>query len=614
MNFRGYTFNDLPIRYKLVIHFLMIGIIPAILLGWMVHFTVNKIISKQVNEQSIQLISKTNKSLESYVNEIQNMTYYISFHPTVQNFLQANQNQTVNVEQRNYEISSFLQGFTTLRAEVAGILVVNAHNEYVSNEFIAKQAVDLTTESWYKQAEANRGIFQLIGQPDGRHLMNYAAYTDNEVVTVVRAILDPSTQETLGVILIDLKLRIIAETLKDLRLGKTGFLMLVDDQGQIIYAPNSPITPYIQAHWFTEDVTGNFFKVIGEQHVQFMCRKSNFTNWSVVGVFSTNESVEEISEIRFYLISFIFLAIFLGVTASYFLSHTISRPILRLTHYMGKVESGDLGIRSMEKRNDEIGILSREFNKMLSQISKLISLVETKERQKRESELRVLHANIKPHFLYNTLDTIQWLAKEKGATEVSGLVDALSTFFRIGLSKGKEIISFRDEIEHVNSYLKIQQTRYSHKLEHDIHVHEGMQSCLVLKLILQPIVENAIYHGIKERRGIGHIRIEAIVMDQVMVIQVIDDGIGISEDKLQQLQKQLDLITPDDFKQFTLLEEHEHELNELTSHGYGLINVQSRLRYTFGLPYGLQIHSKLHQGTTVTITHPLITDEKRSLT
>ncbi len=634
----GLTINDLPIRYKLVIHFLMISILPTILIGILVNFTVNQIISKQVNENTLQLIGKTNKSLESYVSEIQNITYYISFHPLVQDFLREQPSLHQETEQQLYEIKKFLRGFTTLHAEIAGILIVNARNQYLSNEIVPKYANDLTEETWYHQAIANRGIFELIGHPKGRNIVSYIAYTDDEVVTVVRAILDPATQETLGVVLIDLKLRVIAETLKDTRLGQSGFLMLIDEKGEQVYAPNNPITEQIQATWFLQDTQGDFNKRIGNQEVQFIYRKSNFTNWSVVGVFAKSESVAEVREIRFYLVSFIFLVIFLGVTASYFLSHSLSRPILRLTQFMSRVEAGDLHIRSIDDRTDEIGMLSRGFNQMLTHIGKLIVLVKTKERQKRESELRILHANIKPHFLYNTLDTIQWLAKKKGATEVSSLVDALSTFFRIGLSKGKEIIPFEDEIEHVRSYLKIQQTRYSYKLQHDIFMSPLLKSCFVIKLILQPIVENAIYHGIKERRGVGHIQIIADIIDQQLVIQVMDDGVGMNEDQLESLYQRLRRVaqefTPnqtDDLHRDPTSTEYGSALESALepayesphssehasvygSSGYGLINVQARLLYSFGEPYGLTIKSIPHGGTTVTIIHPIISGDQRSKT
>ena len=158
--------------------------------------------------------------------------------------------------------------------------------------------------------------------------------------------------------------------------------MIIDDHGKNIYTPSSPLIEGIDSTWFTDELSGSFSKRVKGQNLQFIYRKSPFTNWSTVGVFSTSDSVLQIQEIRFYIISFIFLVCFLGITASYFLSQSIARPILKLMYFMQKAESGDLTIRNLNNRQDEVGMLGRSFNAMLIQINKLISLVEMKERQK----------------------------------------------------------------------------------------------------------------------------------------------------------------------------------------------------------------------------------------
>lgn len=246
-------------------------------------------------------------------------------------------------------------------------------------------------------------------------------------------------------------------------------------------------------------------------------------------------------------------------------------------------------------------MLGRRFNMMMRRIKKLIALVERQERQKREAELRSLQAHIKPHFLYNTLDTIQWLARKNGAHEVTEVVKSLSRLFRIGLSKGNEIIPLVDEIEHINSYLKIQETRYRSKLNYSIEMDPEIRQCFVLKLILQPIVENAIYHGIKQRRGPGHIHIAVRAADEkTLRLTVTDDGVGMREDILAELQKELQQVGSG--------EEKEIKSGEIS--GYGIKNVQARIRLTFGEAYGLSVESAPGKGTTVTILHPLIHESR----
>jgi two-component system sensor histidine kinase YesM len=588
--------DDWPIRYRLIMHFLLVSIIPAICLGFLIDWAADKIIERQVNNYTLQLIGNVNKSLEFYANSIQNVSYFISFQPEVQRFVY---HETLN-EEEDYEVRKFLQGITTLYTEVAGILLVNSEGEYISNEMYARTQRNLTEEDWYQQAVDNNGIFSMIGHPVGRNVTTHVNYKDEEVVSFVRAILDPETQQVKGVILIDLKLRVIAETVKDVRLGKTGYLMVVDDRGDTIYMPQTVKGSRFDYDWFSEKSTGIVTKTVSGEELQLIYFTSPFTNWTTVGVFPKKETVGEMREIRLYLATFVFVLCLLGIAASYYLSNTISRPIRQLMAMMRKAEDGNFSVRFAGGRSDEVGMLGRSFNAMLKQIDRLIDMVGTEQRKKREAELRSLQAQIKPHFLYNTLDTIQWLARKNGAHDVTEVVDSLSRLFRIGLSRGSEMITLQDEFEHIRHYLKIQKTRYKDKLNDSIWMDPALEHCYVIKLILQPIVENAIYHGIKERRGPGHIRITARREADVITIDIEDDGVGMTPEALQQLQRKLELERTGSLAK----KEQEGE------GGYGLLNVQERIRLSFGEPYGIQLHSVPGQGTKVTVLHPIMTADE----
>ena len=579
--------NDLPIRYKIITLLLLISILPSIGLGSLISLTVGKIIDKQVTEHTLQLIGHANKSLESSVENLQNISYLISFEPDIRAFLYGSDEST-----DDYQMRQFLKGFTTVYPEIAGILVLNSEGQYLSNEMYARSVKSLKTEKWYKEAINNKGIFKIIGHPSDRNITNHVDFNDSEIVSGVRAILDPDTQEVVGVVLIDLKLRLISETIENVRSGKSGFLMVIDDRGDTIYSPKSQILHDIKPEWFDKETSGAFSKNVSGEKFQFIYLKSPFTNWTTIGVYSTSESTFEVQQIKFYVVSYLFVVCLLGLGLSYYLSYSMSRPIGQLTSIMNKAESGDLTVRYDGLRNDEIGWLGRSFNTMLIQINRLISLTELQERQKREAELRVLQAHIKPHFLYNTLDTINWMARKKGADDVAEVVNSLSQLFRIGLSKGKDMILLKEEIEHIYSYLKIQSARYKNKLDYSINVEPGIEEMTVIKLVLQPIVENAIYHGIKERRGPGMIRINAMEQEGQIVITVTDDGVGIPKERLALLQANLtsDFQTSD----------------ETGKIGYGVMNVQARIKLTFGIQYGLHIDSEVGKGTVVTIKLPVL--------
>ncbi|WP_117169587.1 cache domain-containing sensor histidine kinase [Paraliobacillus sediminis] len=593
---RWIQINNLPIRYKLISHFLLISIIPIICLGFLINSTVERVLEEQVNNNTSQLISKVNESLEFHINNMQSITYFIAANKDIQLFLNQNSEEESMVNE--YDITDFLRNFTTISPEVAGLLVVNNEGNYMSNELYAPSGKNLTEEYWYQEAVDNKGIFKIIGKPEGRSITSLVNYRNDEVVSVVRAVVDPYTQEVLGVILIDLKVRVIAETVKDIRLGKTGYLMVIDDQNQTIYQPNEPLIDTIPDQWIDERTTGTFSKLVNDQKLQFIFHKSSFANWTTIGVFPAKETIFEIREIRYYLVIFVFIIMLFGIPVSYILSNSISKPISELMRFMRKAEEGNLAVRYHEKRHDEIGLLGRSFNKMLAQIDQLMRLTKRHERQKREAEFRSLQANINPHFLYNTLDSIQWMARKQKADDIAEVVESLAKLFRIGLSKGRDMIPLSEEIEHLESYLMIQKMRYREKLNYQIQVDESNRSLYVLKFILQPLVENAIYHGIKERRGLGHIIVTAHEKEQKLSIIIQDDGVGMSETQLEEIRQALS-------EAITRTENQEENRDKK---GYGMLNVQARILLTFGEEYGIYMDSKKEIGTRVEIILPILND------
>ncbi|WP_010283676.1 sensor histidine kinase [Bacillus timonensis] len=591
--------NNLPIRYKLISHFLIISIIPIICLGFLINWTVERVVEEQVNKNTLQLISKVNETLEFYINNMQRVTYFISYNDQIQDFFNHQVQVPGQYETNEYEIQRYLRNFTTLLPEVAGVLVVNSSGEYVSNELYAPATKDLTEEYWYKEAVENKGIFKMIGQLKDRQLSSMVSYKNDEVVSGVRAVIDPITQEVVGVILIDLKVRTVAETLVDVRLGKSGYLTVIDEQSRPIYQPKDPLVETIPNEWLEGKRSGTFSKRVDSQKLQFIYQKSPYSNWTIVGVFPTEETIFEIREIQFYLVIFVFIILLFGIPVSYFLSNSISKPIVQLMKFMRKAESGELGVRYIEKRDDEIGMLGRSFNKMLKQINELLRLTERHERQKREAEFRSLQANINPHFLYNTLDTIQWMARKQKANDVAEVVESLAKLFRIGLSKGRDMITLDKEIDHIESYLMIQKTRYREKLRYQIQVDENVRSLYVLKFILQPIVENAIYHGIKERRGPGQILVSAQKRNEKLLIVIQDDGVGMSDSLLQEIR----------FALREAVKRTESQGETKSKKGYGILNVQARILLAFGEEYGITIKSEEKVGTTIEMLLPILDED-----
>lgn len=607
---RRLRLRNMPLRYQLMLLFLLFAIVPSVGLGLLVNWTVERVVERQVEGHTMQLIGKVNEALNSKMENLQNMTYLIAFDPDIDAFMNDKKppNDDAGIEpmtmdtnaateqNRLYGIKQTLQGFTTLYPEIAGIVLVNESGDYISNEMYPRAEQSLIQEKWYQKASANPGIFMVLGQPKERNLTTHVRYKDDEIVSVARSITDEASGRVRGVILIDLKLRSVSQAARNVTLGKSGYVMVTDAEGQSVYKPEHPLIEHIPTDWFPSGESGTFTADTEGGTLLFMYQSSTFTGWRTVGVFPTRDSISEVRQIQFYVVSFVFVVCLFGLSASLWFSRSIAQPIFRLMSYMRRAETGNLRPGRWSDRADEIGMLGNSYNRMLAQIRQLISLNELRERQKRDAEMRSLQEHIKPHFLYNTLDTIHWMARKEGAEDVSGMVGALSRLFRIGLSKGQDYIPLHSEIEHMTSYMQIQQTRYRDRLQYTLNIPEELRDLFVLKLLLQPLIENAIYHGIKGRRGPGHIRVEARLEHNRLLLTVQDNGAGMSNERLAEMQHLLEAP----------LASLEASSPGITGKSYGMLNVQARLRLSFGDEYGIVLESQEGEGTSVTIIHPLM--------
>lgn len=289
-------------------------------------------------------------------------------------------------------------------------------------------------------------------------------------------------------------------------------------------------------------------------------------------------------------ISLIILVVVLVITCILviLISDSISKPLQHLCELTKQVGSGDFSMQKINGSGDEVATLERSFNTMVGKIEELVANVKREEVNLRRTELKLLQAQINPHFLYNTLDAIIWMAEDGQSEEVVEIVGALSDFFRVSLSKGRDYITLKEERSHIKSYLQIQQFRYADILEYEIDIPEELGEHNILKLTLQPIVENAIYHGVKQKREKSKIVIKGNYKENKILLTVEDNGIGIKEEQLKQIRRNLKKENP-----------------ELTDRGFGLANVNARIQLNYGREYGLSIESTYGVGTKVSVVFPV---------
>ena len=273
------------------------------------------------------------------------------------------------------------------------------------------------------------------------------------------------------------------------------------------------------------------------------------------------------------------------------ISRSISGPILGLSQVTHEIAQGDFSVRADEKGDRELGALAASVNNMAEHLSVMVMQIREDERKMRKAELRLLQEQINPHFLYNTLDAIVWMIEDGKSEQAEDMVVSLSTFFRTVLSRGREFISIREEVQHIRSYLEIQKARYQDILSYEIQVAPELYPYETLKMTLQPLVENALYHGVKNKRSGGWIRISGERDGALIRFVVEDDGIGMNAEALAHLQ-----------------EEIRRPCKE-TDTGFGMANVNERIRMNFGADYGLMIESEEGKGTRVWVTIPAVLSE-----
>ena len=564
-------------------------LLPLLTLGVLGPFISARTIEAEATGHTAQLIRQVTRNIEFYVRQTESIISIVGANPAVQAFMSFRGSERPFSGEAQASARQLLRSISDAHPEIAGILVVSADDHPLSNEIQPISRDPLTAESWYRKAVDNQGTVQLLPRPIGRNLRSSHEYSADEVVSIVKAVVDPASGQVRGVVLIDMRLKVMEKIFEDLTVGLGGFLFIEAPGGAIVYTPVNPIVYRVRDEWLDTPRTSSVRRIKGADY-QIVSEGSTYTHWRTVGVFPLNEIMSQVSSIRYYSLIIAGVTVLVALIVAVFFTGGIARPVIELRSLMKEAEEGNLGVRFEGRQEDEIGYLGKSFNTMIEEVQKLIDMVYREQQSKREAELKTLQEQIKPHFLYNTLDTIQWMAQEHGAQDIVKVVGALTSLFRIGLSRGKEMIHVSDEMEHVRSYLIIQKARYEDKFDFQMCSEEETLSCMVLKLTLQPLVENAIYHGIKERRGHGEVRVESLRRDGVLVLRVIDNGVGMTAEKLEEVRALLTAPHPHG-EGFT---------------GYGVHNVHERIQLSFGTRYGLRFESAPDRGTTVEILHPLV--------
>lgn len=582
--FQNY-FGHMNLHKRLLSYFVIVCMIPLITISMIsIILSINSTKESAI-EFSNSTLLQVKTRIESIMDVAETISLQLADDITIQSTLRKPISENIADQYAtDLAMDTYLNYELTYIKELYGFYIIgNNKGKYKSayNSFLPD---DLTTTDWYKALIVSNEGQWFPPSKDSRAVQTSGQYFISRGMPIE----DTFSGTNLGVILVDIELEKIEQILID-SFGDLGQVMIIDAQNNVVASSGNMFDVNDSTVQEAIDVTFATYETINnasKNNAIVINHPLDNSNWRLVGIIPSKLLLQD-SMITITL--FFGLVILLSAFTFYIskiISSTITNPLDDMIHLMKEVESGNLDVTSVPRYDDEIGKLSGSFNNMTHKVKTLMATVVEEQHKLRKYELKALQSQINPHFMYNTLDSVVWLARMKRHEDIVSIVSAMTKLFRISLSRGKDIITIKDEMEHVTNYLKIQKFRYKEHFDYTIDVPEDLKQYSTLKLVLQPLVENSIYHGLKVKKQGGTIHIAAEEIGNLIEFRVTDTGVGMDKDTLNAIHEAF------------------QTKNDTNIDMYGIKNVNERIGIFFGNEYGLKYESDYGVGTTAILTIP----------
>jgi len=599
-------FRNLKIRTRMVFLFMILSLIPLLVTVFVFYQQFNSSIQEKISTYSVQVMSQVAQNIKRDLDRLENDSIEIEFSDVVQKtLLRYDSMSEWEVEHAQIGMrEEYTKKFYSLR-NVSDVLIYTRQGKMINAYGDPGMKLNLTaayTKDFLQQLHDKDGgvVWDAVNSDNEFYLVKYATSAEqlhrSDGVLLGRAIKSIDTGDRIGYLMIRSSEEYLSDIYKDIDIGAGSKIFVVDTKGTIISSGDPQMR--ISSHY--PDM-----KLIVELKKQAEAGKRVFdysieenenliafapipgADWFVVGVipFSyLNSNSQEIYEKTLVIAIACFIA---AVFLAYFFAATILAPLQRLRTAMNQARQGDLSVSVKDEYNDEIGEVTQRFNAMLRQIKKLLENIKYKEKQKRRAELKALQSQINPHFLSNTLNTVRFLAKAQNAYNIENITTSLINIFHAMVGSGDDLIGIGEEIEYIKNYLNIQEYQYLNKFNIIYNIEPELLQHRIPKMLLQPIIENALIHGIEPMDGQGTIVLKGYLEDQTVKFVITDNGVGMTKEILA-----------------TLLNRQTVSNSGLS--GIGIANVNERIKMYFGNTYGVSIESELNFYTTVEIILPAI--------
>lgn len=580
---RQLPFGNGGIRSIIFLYFTITAAAASIFIGLSLYTRMSGQVSETVMEENQILIDQVNRSVENYLKTVMKLSDSL-YYSIIKN---ADLSDPSVGERFNLLYENNMD-------QTDSIALFSADGELLESvpALRVRNNLDVTREAWFSYT-LDRTENQHFFLPQVQQIFESSSDQYRWVIPMTRVVeITKGTDTVQGILLIHLNYTGLKLLLDGVTLGNEGYIYLIDGNGEIIYHPRAQLIDSGLEHENNRAVSeyrdGIYQETFqGEERV-ITVKSVGYTGWKLIGVAPRQTvSLNSLKTQLLVVFAAAFILFLMSLVNSY-ISSRITTPIRKLELSVNEIEKGNLNAKVDAEGSYEIRHLGQSVQNMAKQIQVLMADIVSEHEKKRKQEFDTLQSQINPHFLYNTLDIIVWMIENEKPDQAVKAVTALARFFRISLSRGKSIITVKDELEHVRNYLMIQHMRFKNRFSYTIEAEDEVLELASLKLMLQPLVENAIYHGMEFMDGDGEIFISAWKEGEDLYLKVSDNGLGMTEEQVARLFSDM-----------------PHTGSSRGS-GIGVKNVNERIRLYFGSEYGLSIESEPDEGTVVTIHLPAV--------
>lgn len=582
-------YKNMPIKIKLIAMLFIQVLVPLILIGFLSYKNSESIIKENSTDYSRDILNMIQLRLSDYVDNMTEISQDILYEEKIYDVLKSNADIEDPLMQFEYEntVNSYLKMVVITRPEIRSICIY-------SNDGRSYYQDDNTREAGSKDEIPYLRMIEEARLKNGKPYLHIVSENKKvKDIYLVRQINDRDNFKELGLLVIHMKKEVLDDVYQGLTGNLQNIIILTSDMEMIATRDEKDLAIYSGILY--EKIIGDSGEDADEStglFVSYLTQKN--TGWKIAAYITLDELYQDANTLRRNIIALCIIVTMVLIALTLFIAIDIVKPINKLVNGMKNVQAGGNNVQIQIDRGDELGFLNKAFNEMSSEIHHLVNWVYREQLTRKEAELKALQSQINPHFLFNTLEAINWMAQLNKVPEISNTVSDLSDLMEASIGRDDRLISIKEEFTYADKYISLQKRRFGDRIELIKNIEPEVNNIKIPRLLVQPLIENAVYHGIECTRGKGVINLNAIKQGDNILIEVIDNGAGMEREDLEQLNERLSMDSDTYFK----------TLGSKKNRSIGIENVNRRIKLFYGENFGLVIDSELGKYTKAVVSIP----------